>query len=153
MRRSRRSRRPIQFDLVLPQAAQALEAELVRKNPDMHDLIDKIIEQDALKLAPRRADLEREAATIYAGTFSEDELKAIAAFYTSPAGQKLLAKGDEVSREVLKAADIWQRGIGRDLAQSVSDDLSKDYVNKAPAQAPQPAAGGSGKTGSGAAGK
>ncbi len=82
-----------QFDQVLPRAAAALESELVRKNPDMRDQIDATVEESAIKLAPRRADLEREAATIYAGSFSEDELKAIADFLRFDGGPEAAGQG------------------------------------------------------------
>ncbi len=131
-----------QFDQVLPQAAQALRVELVRKNPDMRELINSVVDNAALKLVDRRADLEKEAATAYARVFSEDELNAIATFYNSPAGQKLLSDGQIAQREVLQAAQIWQRGIARDLADAVGKQLdqatasnsSQDAQQQAPAQ-------------------
>ena len=48
--------------------------------------------------------------------FSEADLNAIAEFYNSDAGKKLISDGPIVTRELFKAADIWQRGIARDLA-------------------------------------
>lgn len=113
-----------QFDNVLPQAAQALKAQLIQKNPNLTDLIDKTVEKNALALADRRADLEKEAATAYARVFSEQELKEIAAFYGSPTGKKLLSDGPIVMREINKAAQIWQRGIARDLAQNVGKEIA-----------------------------
>ena len=54
----------------------------------------------------------------------KQDLNAIAAFYSSDAGKKLLSDGPIVTRELVKAADIWQRGIARDLAQSVGTKLA-----------------------------
>ena len=52
--------------------------------------------------------------------FSEEELNAIAAFYNSASRQEAARlDGPIVAREVVKAADIWQRGIARDLAAEV----------------------------------
>ncbi|MGE3364677.1 MAG: DUF2059 domain-containing protein [Rhizobiaceae bacterium] len=118
------------FDAILPQAALALKNQLISQNPDLQALIDSSVNEKALAMSSRRADLEKEAATVYAKVFSEEDLNAIATFYTSPAGKKLLADGPIVTREVLKAADIWQRGIARDLAQEVAKVLS-DNANKA----------------------
>ncbi|WP_367714588.1 DUF2059 domain-containing protein [Nitratireductor sp. GISD-1A_MAKvit] len=111
------------FDGVLPQAAAALKSELIRKNPDMVALINATVDEKAIELASRRVDLEREAAQAYARVFSEQELNEIAEFYTSPTGMKLIADGPIVTREVLKAGDIWRRGIARDLAQMVGQQL------------------------------
>jgi hypothetical protein len=124
------------FDKVLPQAAAALKQELIQKNPDLQEIIVQTVDEQTLALAARRADLEKEAALAYARVFSEQDLSAIATFYTSDTGKKLLSDGPIVSRELFKAADIWQRGIARDLAQSVGAKM--EAVAKA--QAPNPTA-------------
>jgi hypothetical protein len=122
------------FDGILPQAASALESQLIQKNPDLQQLIAKTVSEKALALASRRADLEKEAANAYAKVFSEDELKAIATFYSSEAGKKLLQNGPIVTRELVKAADIWQNGIARDLAVQVGESLAAAAGAKAPAK-------------------
>ena len=72
--------------------------------------------------------------------FSEQDLNDIATFYNSDAGKKLLADGPIVTRELFKAADIWQRGIARDLAQSVGAKLAAVIKSQAPdPAAPAPA--------------
>lgn len=120
-----------EFDDVLPQAAQALKAQLIQKNPNLVDVIDKTVDKNALALAARRGDLEKEAATAYARVFSEEDLKKIADFYNSDVGKKLLSDGPIVTREVLKAEQIWQRGIARDLAQSAGTELSQEVGDEA----------------------
>lgn len=121
------------FDSILPQAAAALQEQLIQKNPDMEQMISTTVSEKALGLASRRADLEKEAALAYAKAFSEDELSAIATFYASEAGKKLLDKGPLVTRDLVKAADIWQNGVARDLAQQVGEALSAAAKTKAPA--------------------
>ncbi|RWF21450.1 MAG: DUF2059 domain-containing protein, partial [Mesorhizobium sp.] len=86
------------FDNILPQAAAALESQLIQKNPDMQELIAKTVTEKAMSLAARRADLEKEAAMAYAKVFSEKELNDIAAFYSSDSGKKLLDSGPAVTR-------------------------------------------------------
>ncbi|RWQ12718.1 MAG: hypothetical protein EOS19_33710, partial [Mesorhizobium sp.] len=54
------------FDSILPQAAGALQQQLIQKNPDMQELIGRTVSEKALALASRRADLEKEAALTYA---------------------------------------------------------------------------------------
>src|SRR5262245_15123024 len=120
------------FDKILPQAAAALKKTLIEKNPDLQELIVKTVDEEALAIAPRRADLEKEAAMAYAKVFSEDDLNAIATFYTTDTGKKLLADGPIVTRELFKAADIWQRGIGRDLSQNVGAKLAAIIKSQAP---------------------
>ncbi len=114
-----------EFDGILPQAAQALKIELINKDPNLEELIDQTVDEKALELASRRADLEREAALAYARVFSEEELKAISDFYQTEAGKKLIAQGPLVMRSVYQAAEIWQRGLARDLAQEVASALQE----------------------------
>lgn len=114
-----------QFDAVLPATAQQLQGQLVQKNPDMADTINQVVQEKVLELVSRRADLEKEVALVYARSFSEQELKDIAAFYMTDAGKKLLSEGPIATREMLKAAEIWQQGIARDLAQNVGNVLAE----------------------------
>ncbi|WP_141049080.1 DUF2059 domain-containing protein [Brucella melitensis] len=125
-----------QFDQILPSAARALKGELIQKDPNLEALITKTVDDKALALASRRADLETESARAYAKAFTEDELKAITVFYTSPAGKKLLSEGPIVTREVVKAANIWQNGVARDLARSVAEVLAAQAGATAAPQQP-----------------
>lgn len=129
-----------EFDQILPQAALALKAELTQKNPDLSDLISNTVDEQAIKLAARRADLEAEAAKIYARVFTEQELTEISNFYNTAVGKKLLDDGNIVGREVLQAAGLWQRGVARDLGQAVAEQLQAATSPQAPAA--QPAANG-----------
>ncbi|HVW56070.1 MAG TPA: DUF2059 domain-containing protein [Rhizobiaceae bacterium] len=117
------------FDSILPQAARSLKNQLIEKNPNLQDIIVKIVDEKTLALVPRRADLENEAARAYAKLLSEQELNAIATFYNSEAGKKLIQNGPIASRQIAQAAEIWQRGIARDLAQSVGDEMAKEAPN------------------------
>ncbi|MFC4625181.1 DUF2059 domain-containing protein [Daeguia caeni] len=126
-----------QFDQILPNAARALKAELIQKDPNLEALITKTVDEKALALAARRADLENEAARVYAKAFTEEELNAITTFYNSPAGKKLIEEAPVITREVLKAAQIWQNGIARDLAEQVGEVLAKQAA-AAGAAAPAP---------------
>ncbi|MBL0373075.1 DUF2059 domain-containing protein [Rhizobium sp. KVB221] len=113
------------FDGILPTIASQLKSTLIQGSPNYEALIVETVDQKAIELAPRRADLEREAAIIYAKAFTADELNAIAAFYSSPAGQKLLKDGPLAIRELSKAGDVWAAGITRDLTKAADEELEK----------------------------
>ncbi len=112
-----------EFDAFLPSAAAQLQAQLIQKNPDLSKLITDTVNAKTLELAGRRGDLEREAAIIYARVFNEQQLNEITAFYNTETGKKLMTDGDIVGRETIKAAEIWQRGMARDLAEAVGKAL------------------------------
>jgi len=111
------------FDNILPNLAERLKNTMIQASPNYQELITKTIDEKAIALAARRADLENEAASIYAKTFTVEELNAIATFYNSAAGKKLLNDGPIASREMVKAADIWASGVSRDLNAEASKDL------------------------------
>lgn len=113
----------VNFDNILPSLAERMKASLIQASPNHESEINAVVDEQALALAPRRADLEREAATIYAKTFTQEELKAIADFYNSPVGKKLLRDGPIAVRELVKAAEIWASGIQRDLSVESSKKL------------------------------
>ncbi|HEX8048467.1 DUF2059 domain-containing protein [Rhizobium sp.] len=119
-----------QFDNILPNLAEQLKSTMIQANPNFGDAINSSVDATALALAPRRADLEREAAVTYSKAFTTEELNSIAAFFTSPTGKKFLQDNPVALRELYKAADIWGQGISRDLANQSSDALQK--VVKAP---------------------
>ena len=102
-----------------------MKSTFVQASPNHEQEINAVVDEQALALAPRRADLEKEAATIYAKTFTQEELKAIADFYASAAGKKLLADGPIATREVMKAAEIWAAGVDRDLRTESGNKLDK----------------------------
>ena len=125
-----------QFDNILLAAALNLKSQLIQANPDQEAIISATVDETALALAGRRGDLEAEAARVYANYFTEDELRSIAEFYASEAGQKLLANGPQATRDVLRAADIWSRGVNRDLAveanQALAERLGSNDATPAP---------------------
>jgi uncharacterized protein len=134
-----------QFDDILLQLGQALKSELIQKDPNLQALITSTVDNEVLTLAERRADLENEAGRVYAKVFNIDELKAISEFYATPAGKKLLSDGPLASRQLIEAANIWQSGVARDLAQQVSEKMKSaapsevDIPVAAPAEVVKPA--------------
>lgn len=111
------------FDGILPEIALILKQELIQKDPDIQPLISTTVDEKTIGMASRRGDLEREAALAYAKAFSEEELKTISDFYDSAVGRKLIEEGPIVTRQLGEAANIWQRGVARDLAILVGQTL------------------------------
>ena len=120
-----------QFDAIIPGTAEQLKTNLIRANADLQEIISATVDEEALKIVPRRGDLEKEAAQIYAKSFTKEELMAIADFYSSATGKKLIENGPLVIREVTKAAEIWSAGVARDLNVNVNAAL-EDKVGERP---------------------
>lgn len=116
------------FDQVIPASAEGLKTRLIINNPNLDAEITEIVEDEALALVSRRADLENEVARAYTDAFTEDELNAIADFYETDAGSKLLETGPIVTREVNSSAQIWARGIERDLLEAVVQRMQEENL-------------------------
>lgn len=112
------------FDNILIQAATALKNRLTATNPDQVNSISETVDAEAIALAARRSDLETEAARAFAGTFTEAELKKISEFFSSDVGQKYLDSTRVIGRQLSRSAQVWGRGIQRDLTQNVTKKLS-----------------------------
>jgi len=112
------------FDSFLSDISFELKNELMRKDPNLEEVISQTVEEEAIKLVPRRVDLEKEVALAYARHFSEEELNQIATFYNSEAGKKLLSAGPVAMEDTLAAFDIWRQGLAQDLSVNVARALS-----------------------------
>lgn len=117
------------FDNILPRAAEQIKSSLIQANPNFSDEISLTVDDEAIKLASRRSDLENEAANIYTKNFTVEELNEIAAFYGSETGQKLLKVSPGIGRELIRAAEIWGSGVSRDLNTATSKVLT-EKLNK-----------------------
>lgn len=111
------------FDVILPTIAEQIKQQLIQATPNFEPVINEMVDAKAIEFAKRRTDLENEAAKVYATSFTLEELNAITAFYTSPAGKKLIANGPIALRELNKAADIWATGVSRDLTKAASEAI------------------------------
>jgi hypothetical protein len=127
------------FDAILPTIATQIKTDLIQRNPDMEALIIQTVDEETLAMVGRRGDLEKEIANVYAKSFSEADLKAIGDFYNSDTGKKLLDQGPIAMTQTQQAVEIWQRGIMRDLGQSVGEKLQKVVGAMAPAPGTEPA--------------
>jgi len=112
-----------QFDSFLPDTALELKNELSQRDPNLSGLISRTVDEQAMLLVPRRADLEKEVARIYARHFTETELNEMAAFYGSSTGKKLLREGPAAMAESVGAYDIWRQGVAQDLGAGVGKAL------------------------------
>jgi hypothetical protein len=113
------------FDNVLPLLSEQTQNRLLRLRPDLHKEIADVVQAQAIALVPRRADLNNSVARIWAKSFTEEELKAIAAFYKSPAGTKLADIGPTVIAQSLQAVRGWSDRVAEELMQKSQAELKK----------------------------
>lgn len=116
----------------MPEQIQAslanVAATQARMNPDLPGLGDLL--REFLARYVTWDALKDEYAELYAGAFTEEELREMAAFYRTPAGQKLARATPQLSR------------LGAELAERVmrahAADLEEMIARRAAAAAPPP---------------
>ena len=116
------------FDNVLPLLSEKVQNQIIRLRPDLYKQITDVVQQQALKLVARRADLDNDVARIWAGAFTEEELKSITAFYKSPAGLKFVDVGPKVIGDSLQAVKGWSDRVGEELLEKSRAELKKQGV-------------------------
>ncbi|WP_409361855.1 DUF2059 domain-containing protein [Bartonella heixiaziensis] len=114
-----------QFDSFLPTAARDLKNELIGDDPNLATTISEIVDKQALALAKRRADLEKEIAQVYAKYFTQEELDAITTFYSSDTGRKFLTEVPSIARDAYSTFDAWRSTIMQDLIKNVKKEMSE----------------------------
>jgi hypothetical protein len=116
------------FDNVLPVISERVQDQIIRLRPDLYKQIAGVVQQEALKLVGRRAELDNAVAQIWAKTFTEDELKAISAFYKSPAGAKFVDALPQVIGDSAHQVQVWSDKVGQELMDKSRESLKKQGV-------------------------
>jgi uncharacterized protein len=74
---------------------------------DTHELVEKII-------------------PLYDKYYTLEDLKAVNAFYESPAGQKILSTMPQITQESAKVGQEWGQKIARQAAQEAQQEIDKN---------------------------
>ncbi len=113
------------YDEILPVIADKTRTLFIRSNPTLSEEIDEVTNAVALELVNQRAELDRTVMEIWAVRFSEEELKAIAAFYSSPVGAKLAELRPEMNALSIGAAKQWGDALSTVMVSRVREELKK----------------------------
>ncbi len=113
------------FDVLLPQTATMMKDQLIGQRPDLYREITQVVDEDAVKLVPRRADLDKDIARIWAKNFTEDELNAINDFFSSDVGKKYKDIASTVGPDIIQASKNWRDRVRGELLDMVTADLKK----------------------------
>lgn len=104
-----------QYRALLPEILLALKPALTQDRPEIERDYESMTPVIVDAFAPYVQQMVDQLATVYATSFTVDELKQIEAFYKQPAGQKLLLKEAAIEQAATQ--------IGQDGGRKASDDL------------------------------
>jgi hypothetical protein len=97
----------------------------LQQNPALSSDLNEIAAKIRTDLAPRQAELNDEVARLYAVNFSDQELRAIIAFYQSPPGKKMLAQQPQVVDASMKFAQTWSNSLSEEVVGKFREELKK----------------------------
>jgi uncharacterized protein len=101
----------------------------LQQDPALAKDLNEIAAKMRKDLQPRFAEVTNEIARLYATHFTEQELKAILAFYRSPVGKKMLAQQPVVVDSSMKFAQDWANKLSEQVTSKMRDELKKKGHN------------------------
>jgi hypothetical protein len=113
------------FDPIIAGVVDQAKTLLLRTSPQLSKDLNEVAATLVTEFQPRRAELINEAAKIYAGRFSEQELKEMVAFYKTPLGRKMLVQEPLVLDETFNYVQQWGPRAAEDVMNRFRAEMRK----------------------------
>jgi uncharacterized protein len=113
------------FNPLIAGVVEQAKLVFLQQNPGLSKDLNEIAGKIRTDLSPRFSELTDEVARLYAQHFTEQELKAILAFYKSPVGQKTLREQPQVIEASMKYAQDWANNLSDEVIARMRDELKK----------------------------
>lgn len=117
-----------QLESMIPLMLQNIRQLIVRQSPQAEKQIDEALASLMTKFTARRGELIDEVAVAYARMVPVEDLKAMTAFFQSPAGQRFVALQPELTRQTMAVGQRWGEKLGREVDMEVQQELKKRGV-------------------------
>jgi uncharacterized protein len=117
-----------QFEQVIPVLLDHLKESFRALAPDKRDVIDGVFQQMLSRFISRRSELLDEIAALYAQRLEAAEMKAVAEFYRSPVGSKLIDAQPQIMQDSIMAGQRWGQRIGREIEEEARRELKRRGV-------------------------
>lgn len=118
-----------QFEQVIPLLLDRLKESFRTLAPDKRGVIDGVFQQMQSKFISRRGELLDEIAALYAQRLEAAEMKAVAEFYRSPVGSKLIDAQPQIMQDSIMAGQRWGQRIGREIEEEARRELKRRGID------------------------
>jgi uncharacterized protein len=95
------------YAAAVPNLVEQTKEQLIQSNLNYQKDLNEVSVVVAQKLVGRESEIGEGMAKIYAGAFTEQELKDLVVFYKSPLGQKLLVTEPKAIQESVGFMNQW----------------------------------------------
>ncbi len=116
---------PDQFKKLLPTIMNSLKPAIVQGRSDVARDYDAMMPFLLEGFQSRVGEMTEMVAAVYASNFSAEDLRAITAFYKTPAGQRLLQKMPTVTAQTMAVGQEFGRQIGEQMKARIIDEMRK----------------------------
>jgi hypothetical protein len=113
------------FNPLIAGVVEQAKLLFLQQDPGLAKDLNEVAEKMRNDLQPRFAEITNEVAKEYATRFTEPELKSIVAFYSSPAGKKLLDQQPNVVDASMRFAQEWANKLSDEVVAKMRDELKK----------------------------
>ncbi len=113
------------FDPLVPGVIEQAKNMFAQQSPNLIKELNDVAAQLRTELAPRHDELNEQFARLYAQHFTEQELKDILAFYSSPVGKKLTAEEPAFVEQSLRYAQDWANKLSDDVIAKMRAAMKK----------------------------
>jgi uncharacterized protein len=114
-----------QYKALLPVILLGLKPVLTQERPEIESAFDAVLPKMAEAYAPYYTAMVDAAASVYANNFTVDELREIEAFYSRPAGKKLLEKSQAIAQQTTQVGQETGRKATEALRARLTELLRK----------------------------
>jgi hypothetical protein len=111
-----------QIDRVIPIQMSALQSQFPTMTAETRGLIEKSMREE---MTIGVNQLLTQMASAWARRFSATDMRQIAAFHRSPAGQRLRAQQEDLQREIAEIGRNWGVDIGKRIQERLQQHLTK----------------------------
>jgi uncharacterized protein len=113
-----------QFEIILPIIFNQLRQNMPPALKEV-EAREKIFDKILAKALERRQEVIDQIAGIYVELLTVDEMKAIAAFYKTPVGQKLITVMPQLAQKSMEVGNAWGMKIAQEAMQKVNEEAQK----------------------------
>ena len=113
------------FEPMVPQLQEQIPAIITRTRPELSKDLTAVLAQLQPEFAKKSTEMIDIAARIYARRLSDDDLKATAAFFDSPAGKNYVAAQPLMLDELVLAMQAWTQETSGFMMKRVQQEMEK----------------------------
>jgi len=114
-------RLPDQYKALLPAVLFRIKPVVTQGRPEMERDFDIIATTVGDAYEPFYNEMLEQAATVYAGQFTVDEMRQLQTFFNQPAGKKLLEKWPAIAQQTAQ--------IGQDVSRRAAEELRLRFTD------------------------